>query len=119
VLYLDEPTLGLDVSMQRRLRTFVSEYNHRYGVTVILTSHYMADVVALCRRVILIHHGRCLYDGDLARLAGQLAPYKLLRLTLGEGADPERAAAALPPGANAWGRRRQPDAPRRPPRPRP
>ena len=72
VMFLDEPTLGLDVSMQARLRRFLAEYNHRSGVTVILTSHYMADVVALCPRVILIHHGALLYDGELSALAEQL-----------------------------------------------
>jgi len=84
VLFLDEPTLGLDVSMQTRLRRFVAEYNRRSGATVILTSHYMADVVALCPRVIVIHHGRLIYDGGLSRLAARLAPFKLLRVTLGE-----------------------------------
>ena len=59
VLFLDEPTLGLDVSMQLRLRRFLAEYNRRSGATVILTSHYMADVMALCPRVILIHQGGC------------------------------------------------------------
>ena len=83
VLFLDEPTLGLDVSMQLRLRRFLTEYNQRSGVTVILTSHYMADVMALCPRVILIHHGRLLYDGELSGLAQRLAPFKLLRITLG------------------------------------
>ena len=58
VIFLDEPTLGLDISMQSRLRRFVLDYNRRHGATVILTSHYMADVVALCPRVILIHHGQ-------------------------------------------------------------
>ena len=82
VLFLDEPTLGLDVSMQLRLRRFLAEYNQRSGVTVILTSHYMADVMALCPRVILIHHGRLLYDGELSGLAQRLAPFKLLRITL-------------------------------------
>lgn len=82
VLFLDEPTLGLDVSMQARLRRFFAEYNRRSGVTVILTSHYMADVVALCPRVILIHHGQLLYDGALQGLAEKLAPFKLIRLTL-------------------------------------
>lgn len=82
VLFLDEPTLGLDVSMQLRLRRFIAEYNQRSGVTVILTSHYMADVMALCPRVILIHHGRLLFDGDLSRLAKQLAPFKQLRISL-------------------------------------
>jgi len=82
VLFLDEPTLGLDVSMQSRLRRFLAEYNQRNGVTAILTSHYMADVVALCPRVILIHHGQLLYDGELQGLAERLAPFKLIRLTL-------------------------------------
>ena len=82
VLFLDEPTLGLDVSMQARLRRFFAEYNRRSGVTVILTSHYMADVVALCPRVILIHHGQLLYDGALHGLAEKLAPFKLIRLAL-------------------------------------
>lgn len=82
VMFLDEPTLGLDVSIQIRLRRFLAEYNRRSGVTVLLTSHYMADVMALCPRVILIHHGRLIYDGALNGLAQQLAPFKLLRVTL-------------------------------------
>ena len=65
VLFLDEPTIGLDVTMQKRIRAFVAEYNERYGATVLLTSHYMADVEALCKRVVVIHHGRILYDGAL------------------------------------------------------
>jgi ABC-2 type transport system ATP-binding protein len=80
VMFLDEPTLGLDVSMQGRLRRFLANYNQRSGVTVILTSHYMADVMALCPRVILIHHGQLLYDGDLSGLAERLAPFKLIRV---------------------------------------
>ncbi|MBI9046611.1 MAG: ATP-binding cassette domain-containing protein [Anaerolineaceae bacterium] len=82
ILFLDEPTLGLDVSMQLRLRKFLLEYNHQHGITVILTSHYMADVMALCPRVMLIHHGELLVDGDLNSLAQRLAPFKLLRITL-------------------------------------
>src|SRR5438046_3601297 len=66
VLFLDEPTLGVDVTMQGRIRAFIADYNRRHGATVLLTSHYMADVTALCRRVIVIHHGSLLYDGDLA-----------------------------------------------------
>jgi ABC-2 type transport system ATP-binding protein len=85
VLFLDEPTLGLDVSMQSRLRRFLAEYNRRSGATMILTSHYMADVVALCPRVILIHHGQLLYDGELGGLAQQLAPFKLIRTALRDG----------------------------------
>jgi ABC-2 type transport system ATP-binding protein len=87
VMYLDEPTLGLDVSMQVRLRRFLAEYNRRSGVTVILTSHYMADVVALCPRVILIHEGQLLYDGELQGLAEQLAPFKLIRVSMSKGAE--------------------------------
>ena len=99
VMFLDEPTLGLDVSMQLRLRRFLAEYNRKNGVTVILTSHYMADVMALCPRVILIHHGRLLYDGELGSLAQKLAPFKLLRVTLGpQGGENGHAEAQLPPG---------------------
>ena len=98
VLFLDEPTLGLDVSMQGRLRRFLAEYNQRRGVTVILTSHYMADVVALCPRVILIHHGQLLYDAELQGLARQLAPFKLIRVALGNG--PNGHNLALPPGVD-------------------
>ncbi len=86
VLFLDEPTIGLDVTMQKRIRSFVAEYNRRYGATVLLTSHYMADVLALCRRVIVIHHGRILFDGQLGALSGQFAAYKTVGVTLSDGA---------------------------------
>ena len=66
VLFLDEPTLGLDVTLQRRLRSFIRTYNQRVGATILLTSHYMADVAALCRRVVVIHHGQLLFDGELS-----------------------------------------------------
>ncbi len=85
VLFLDEPTLGLDVTMQKRIRTFVAEYNRRYGATVLLTSHYMADVQALCRRVIVIHHGRLLFDGGLAELATSFDATKTIGVTLKDG----------------------------------
>jgi ABC-2 type transport system ATP-binding protein len=85
VLFLDEPTIGLDVTMQKRIRSFVAEYNRRYGATVLLTSHYMADVQALCRRVIVIHHGRLLYDGPLTGLADQFAAYKTIGVALEDG----------------------------------
>lgn len=97
VLFLDEPTLGLDVSMQLRLRRFLADYNKRSGVTVILTSHYMADVTALCERVILIHNGSLMFDGALSALAHDLSPYKLLRLTLLEDIPVE--TLNLPAGA--------------------
>jgi ABC-2 type transport system ATP-binding protein len=82
VLFLDEPTIGLDVTMQKRIRMFVNEYNHRYDATVLLTSHYMADVEALCKRVIVIHHGNILFDGPLVSLVGQFAAYKTIVVTL-------------------------------------
>ena len=85
VLFLDEPTIGLDVTMQKRIRSFVAEYNQRYGATVLLTSHYMADVQALCRRVVVIHHGHILYDGELARLGTRFDATKTIGVTLKEG----------------------------------
>jgi ABC-2 type transport system ATP-binding protein len=91
VLFLDEPTLGLDISTQRRLREFIGEYNRRTGATIILTSHYMADVEALCSRLMLIHQGQLLYDGPLTQLVKRLAPFKLIQLTL----DGERANEAI------------------------
>lgn len=76
ILFLDEPTIGLDITMQKRIRSFISEYNQRYEATVVLTSHYMADVQALCKRVIIIHHGNVLFDGDLAVLSQKFAATK-------------------------------------------
>jgi ABC-2 type transport system ATP-binding protein len=82
VLFLDEPTIGLDVTMQRRIRTFLAEYNRRHGAAIMLTSHYMADVEALCRRVIVIHHGKVLYDGDLSQLVTRFSPHKTIVVKL-------------------------------------
>ncbi len=104
VLFLDEPTLGLDLSMQARLRGFLGEYNRRHGATIILTSHYMADVQALCPRVILIHHGQLLYDGELSGLARRLAPFKLVRLALRPELGPLPEALDLPEGVDLLSR---------------
>ncbi len=93
VLFLDEPTIGLDVTMQRRIRNFIAEYNQRHGATVLLTSHYMADVEALCKRVIVIHHGRLLFDGQLAALADSFAAYKTIEAVLADG---ERVTLRVP-----------------------
>jgi ABC-2 type transport system ATP-binding protein len=68
VLFLDEPTIGLDVVSQRAVRQFLRDYNRRHRVTILLTSHYMADIKELCERVIVIHQGTKIYDGALARL---------------------------------------------------
>ena len=86
VLFLDEPTIGLDVTMLKRVRSFIAEYNRRHGATVLLTSHYMADVVALCTRVIVIHHGQVLFDGDLSTLADRFAAYKTITVVLADSA---------------------------------
>jgi len=85
VLFLDEPTIGLDVTMQKRIRSFVAAYNERFGATVLLTSHYMADVEALCKRVIVIHHGRLLFDGRLDALVDRFGAYKTIEAVLADG----------------------------------
>ncbi len=92
VLFLDEPTIGMDVSVVEMTREFITAYFRESGVTMLLTSHYMADVERLCRRVILIDRGTVRYDGDLATLSATLSPFKLLRVTLDSdaGADFDR-----------------------------
>jgi ABC-2 type transport system ATP-binding protein len=91
VLFLDEPTLGVDVTMQGRIRQFIARHNQEHGSTVLLTSHYMADVTALCKRIIVIHQGCLLYDGDLSALADRMAPFKRVQLDM---ETPEAAEAA-------------------------
>ena len=91
VLFLDEPTIGLDVTMQRRIRAFLAEHNRLHDTTVLLTSHYMADVEALCSRIIVIDHGRILFDGALAELVARFSPLKTVIVELRrEGADLSR-----------------------------
>jgi ABC-2 type transport system ATP-binding protein len=85
VLFLDEPTIGLDVSMQATVRGFVRAYNERFGATVLLTSHYMEDVVQLCPRVIVIDRGRLIYDGDLRALAHRVRPDKRIVVRFANG----------------------------------
>jgi ABC-2 type transport system ATP-binding protein len=87
VLFLDEPTIGLDVSMQATVRGFVRAYNERFGATVLLTSHYMEDVAALCPRVMVIDKGRLIYDGGLAELIRRVRPDKRVRLRLSRPVD--------------------------------
>ncbi len=92
VLFLDEPTIGLDVISQKSVRNFLREYNRRHRVTILLTSHYMADIQALCERVVVIHRGTKIYDGNLDRLNGASGSrQKIITFLpeLGAGAFPE------------------------------
>jgi ABC-2 type transport system ATP-binding protein len=84
VLFLDEPTIGLDVAMQAKMRAFIREYNERTGAAVLLTSHYMDDVVALCPRVVVIDRGRLIYDGDLKELVRRVRPDKRVTIRLSQ-----------------------------------
>lgn len=92
VLFLDEPTLGLDVNAQVAVRNFLQEYNRRYQATILLTSHYMADITALCERVLLIHQGSLIYDGSLEGLLTRFAPYREVKLELDCPVDGDRLA---------------------------
>jgi ABC-2 type transport system ATP-binding protein len=100
VLFLDEPTIGLDVSAARQIRTFVREYVEQTGATVLLTSHYMADVVSLCPRLILIDHGQVQYDGPLVELSARLSPYKLIRISTQD--DPSAFGEVIEKSDGQW-----------------
>lgn len=78
VLFLDEPTIGLDVVMQKVMRDFIAEYNKKFEATIILTSHYMDDVKKLCKRLIIIDHGKIIYDGTLDKLVEKYADSKFI-----------------------------------------
>ncbi len=84
VLFLDEPTIGLDVVMQKTLREFIKEYNRRYRATILLTSHYMEDVESLCKRIIVIHKGKIYYDGDLLTLKEKYVKFKKIEMTVSD-----------------------------------
>lgn len=87
VIFLDEPTLGLDVVSQRRIREFLKQLHKEENCTIILTSHYMQDVEALCDRVIVIDHGEQIFDGTLDSLSRQFADTRRLKLTLASEVD--------------------------------
>ena len=92
VLFLDEPTIGLDVTAQRSIRQCLARYNREKNVTIMLTSHYMRDIEYLCRRVIVINHGRIVYDGDLSGILAQFSQHKILRIRF-RGKVPDRLEA--------------------------
>ncbi|MBW4618514.1 MAG: ATP-binding cassette domain-containing protein [Cyanosarcina radialis HA8281-LM2] len=93
VLFLDEPTLGLDVNAQVGVREFLRDYNQRYQATILLTSHYMADITALCQRVLLIHQGQLIYDGSLDGLLERFAPYREVKVELAHPLPQEKLTA--------------------------
>ncbi len=92
VLFLDEPTLGLDVNAQVAVREFLQQYNQRYDATVLITSHYMADITALCDRVLLIHQGSLIYDGSLDGLLDRFAPSRQVTVELAQSFPEEQLA---------------------------
>ena len=87
VLFLDEPTIGLDVVMQKKMCDFIKEYNRRYKATIILTSHYMGDVKELCERVIIIDKGKIVFDGKLEEIVEKFAPQKILSVVFSKDFD--------------------------------
>jgi ABC-2 type transport system ATP-binding protein len=90
ILYLDEPTIGLDVTAQAAIRRCLREYNREKKVTVLLTSHYMQDIEALCDRVMIINHGKLIHDGRLSDIVDRFAGYKIVTLRFHDGRMPER-----------------------------
>ncbi len=85
ILFLDEPTIGLDILMQKKIRTFLLDYHRRFKPTILLTSHYMDDVAALAQRVIVIDRGNKVYDGHLSELTHRLHPEKIMSVLLNNG----------------------------------
>ncbi len=95
VLFLDEPTIGLDVLSQQRVRDFLRDLNRERGTTILLTSHYMDDIEALCRRVMVIDRGQLYFDGELAALVERLAPMKQVQALYAEAVPVEQARLEL------------------------
>ncbi len=90
ILFLDEPTIGLDVVMQKKVREFIKAYNKRFSGTIILTSHYMSDVEELCERVLIINFGKIVYDGKLSQIVAKYAPYKILKITFSDKVEQDK-----------------------------
>ena len=102
VLFLDEPTIGLDVTAASQMREFVADYVQQTRATVLLTSHYMADVASLCPRLVLIDQGRVEYDGPLAELSARLSPYKLIRIAARGDGDPDEFGEVVESSEGQW-----------------
>ncbi len=84
LLFLDEPTIGLDVSVKLRIREFLGEVNRRYGTTILLTTHDLSDIEALCRRVVMVDQGRIVYDGTLSDIRRRWAEQRTVRVVFAE-----------------------------------
>ena len=95
VLFLDEPTIGLDVIAQHNIQAFLRHYQEERKLTILLTSHYMKDVAALCRRVVIIAHGQIMYDGSLAGIVDRFSSHKIVTLLF--------AGDAVPAGLARYG----------------
>ncbi len=80
IILLDEPTIGLDLISQKNIREFIQTYNKEKKATIIITSHYTADIEALCKRVIIINEGKCVYDGDINKIDGKMEKYKIIHV---------------------------------------
>jgi ABC-2 type transport system ATP-binding protein len=92
ILFLDEPTIGLDVVMQKKMRDFIKSYNRKYHATIILTSHYMGDVRELCERVLIIDKGKIVFDGALSEIVEKYADHKVLSIVFAKEIDPKKLA---------------------------
>ena len=92
ILFLDEPTLGLDVNAQTAVRSFLRQYNVQHQAAILLTSHYMADITALCQRVVLIHEGQLMYDGSLDGIVQRFAPFREVKIDLADEVDRQALA---------------------------
>ena len=90
VLFLDEPTIGLDVIAQKKMRDFIKDYNKKFSATIILTSHYMGDVKELCKRVIIIDKGLILYDGLLSSIVEKFAPHRVISVDFEKEVDQKK-----------------------------
>lgn len=90
VLFLDEPTIGLDVVAQKNMRDFIKNYNKKFNATIILTSHYMGDVKELCKRIIIINEGKIIYDGLLEKIVNKFAPFKVINIDFEKEVEEEK-----------------------------
>ena len=93
VLFLDEPTIGLDVVAQHNIQQFLRYYQEERNITILLTSHYMKDVGALCKRVVIINRGNIQYDGSLSGILDQFSGYKIVTLQFAKGEVPDNLEA--------------------------